>query len=521
MAEHPICISIILPVYNSAATLEKSLDSALGQTLRELEVIAVDDGSADESLRLLKQRAAADPRLRVIAFPENRGTLIARSEAVRAAQGEYLLFLDPDDTFRPEAAAELYKAAAEKRYDVVAFGCDEFVPCPDGSLQQVWNWITPPGGEVSGPGAVLRDLLVDRGHYWNLCLKLIRTEICRSALGDLEPCYCIMDEDFYFYVLIACRADSLLKLEKNYYNYFTAAGVTAQSSFPLERFRRIGTMLDALERIEACLKKRGDWQRDPDIRASFADIERDQLQILWERWLNHLCPEDRPAGAAWIFRHAVDRGRLVLALPEIVFQQEEKFAAMFPPHGPLGEHPCDPASAVAVRPTEKFDPLDRSAVAARLTYWKEWQVRHPSSAVLYLHVPGEEAALFFDRIALAHLGVGFVLKEPLRFGEAPVSAIRRARAFCRLADRVIAAGSEEQHCFDLACTPGADPLNRMLDRMLAAPGDDGDELANPEFLKFMKAGYRLMNRFLPAGSSRRRTVKNWAKRVARLLKRRK
>ena len=55
----PIKISIILPVYNSAATLEKSLDSALGQTLRELEVIAVDDGSADKSLRLLKQRAAA------------------------------------------------------------------------------------------------------------------------------------------------------------------------------------------------------------------------------------------------------------------------------------------------------------------------------------------------------------------------------------------------------------------------------------------------------------------------------
>ena len=211
----PIKISIILPVYNSAATLEKSLDSALGQTLRELEVIAVDDGSADKSLRLLKQRAAADPRLRVIAFPENRGTLIARAEAVRAAQGEYLLFLDPDDTFRPEAAAELYEAAAEKRYDVVAFGCDEFVPCPDGSLQQVWNWITPPGGEVSGPGAVLRDLLVDRGHYWNLCLKLIRAEICRNALGDLEPCYCIMDEDFYFYVLVACRADSLLKHEKN------------------------------------------------------------------------------------------------------------------------------------------------------------------------------------------------------------------------------------------------------------------------------------------------------------------
>ena len=62
----------------------------------------------------------------------------------------------------------------------------------------------------------------------------------------------------------------------------------------------------------------------------------------------------------------------------------------------------------------------------------------------------------------------------------------------------------------------------MLDRMLAAPGgDDGDELANPEFLKFMIAGYRLMNRLLPAGSSRRRTVKNWAKRTARLLKRRK
>ncbi|MBR4666345.1 MAG: glycosyltransferase, partial [Lentisphaeria bacterium] len=64
-----IKVSIILPVYNAGAALASALDSALGQTLRDIEVVAVDDGSADGSFRLLKERAASDPRLKILQQP--------------------------------------------------------------------------------------------------------------------------------------------------------------------------------------------------------------------------------------------------------------------------------------------------------------------------------------------------------------------------------------------------------------------------------------------------------------------
>ena len=98
-------ITILIPVYKTGALLPRALDNLLAQPHSNIEIVAVNDASPDDAARILADYAARDPRLRIVTHPENRGTLIARAEAVRAAQGEYLLFLDPDDTFRPEAAA--------------------------------------------------------------------------------------------------------------------------------------------------------------------------------------------------------------------------------------------------------------------------------------------------------------------------------------------------------------------------------------------------------------------------------
>ena len=89
-------VSVIIPVYNAANYLRRCLDSALGQTLKDIEVICVDDGSTDGSSAILAEYARADSRVRVIR-QDNAGQGAARNRALELAQGEYAYFMDADD----------------------------------------------------------------------------------------------------------------------------------------------------------------------------------------------------------------------------------------------------------------------------------------------------------------------------------------------------------------------------------------------------------------------------------------
>ena len=151
-------VSMIMPVYNSGRVLDMSLDSLLGQTLKDVEVIAVDDGSTDDSLKILNERAAADSRLRVLRQEKNSGTMSARNRGIRESRGEYLMFLDPDDFFDLEAAEQLSSLADSEHADVIHFGTREFTRSEDG-IKKLFNWTPPEEKRISGSGAVIRDLL--------------------------------------------------------------------------------------------------------------------------------------------------------------------------------------------------------------------------------------------------------------------------------------------------------------------------------------------------------------------------
>lgn len=110
-------VSVVIPVYNAAPFLARCLDGVLSQTLQELEVICVDDGSTDGSAAVLANYAAKDSRVRVITFTENRGAGAARNAGIAAATGEYLGFVDADDLIDAEFYQRLYEAVAGERGD--------------------------------------------------------------------------------------------------------------------------------------------------------------------------------------------------------------------------------------------------------------------------------------------------------------------------------------------------------------------------------------------------------------------
>ena len=108
----PPLVSIIVPVYQAEKYLKQCLDSLVNQTLREIEIICVDDGSTDSSPEILATYAACDPRIKVITQP-NSGTSVARNVALAAASAPYITFADNDDWIEARAC-EVAVDAMEK-----------------------------------------------------------------------------------------------------------------------------------------------------------------------------------------------------------------------------------------------------------------------------------------------------------------------------------------------------------------------------------------------------------------------
>ena len=103
-------ISVIIPVYNTEAYLEKTLDSVRNQTLRDIEILCVDDGSTDSSGRILSELAVRDARIKVIHKP-NGGVTAARRDGILAATGDFIGFADSDDYLEPTMYERLWDNA--------------------------------------------------------------------------------------------------------------------------------------------------------------------------------------------------------------------------------------------------------------------------------------------------------------------------------------------------------------------------------------------------------------------------
>lgn len=171
-------ISVIVPIYNMESLLPRCLDSLAAQTLRDLEIICVDDGSTDGSGGIVRKYASGDSRFRLIT-QENSGRAEARNAGIRAAAAPYLGFADPDDYVEPDMYERLYRLAEESGADMVQCSYSPFLPAESGEsrgmaeekLLHIEN--TACDGVFTEKGEIFRLFLEDRitGVVWS---KLFR-----------------------------------------------------------------------------------------------------------------------------------------------------------------------------------------------------------------------------------------------------------------------------------------------------------------------------------------------------------
>ena len=116
-------VSVIIPVYNAAKHLEECVRSVCNQTLKDIEIICIDDGSSDNSFEILQRLAREDARVQAVR-QENAGAGAARNHGIALAKGKYLSFLDADDFFEADMLEEAFLKAEEDRAEMVVFKAD-------------------------------------------------------------------------------------------------------------------------------------------------------------------------------------------------------------------------------------------------------------------------------------------------------------------------------------------------------------------------------------------------------------
>ena len=198
-----IKVSVVMPIYNAYDYLHPAMDSVIDQTLREIEIICIDDGSTDHSLEIIKEYQKLDERIRIIT-ENNAGAGAARNKGLARARGEYVIFLDADDFYEPTLLERLYERAEQDQLDIAVVGFDiynskraRFEPSADEEHGRIFE----NGAVVSKsefPDSILQSTT---GYVWN---KLFRTSFVREKELAFAPELYVF-EDVYF----VCTALSL------------------------------------------------------------------------------------------------------------------------------------------------------------------------------------------------------------------------------------------------------------------------------------------------------------------------
>lgn len=196
-------ISIIVPVYNTGRYLEKSLTSICNQSIDDIEIICIDDGSTDNSAEILKKIKNKDKRLTIIT-QENKGLGAARNAGIKKAKGKYIGFIDSDDTIDIDFYQKLFNAAEKTESDIV-YAPFRYI-FPDKTFNE----------EVRlGEYTSLKEKynVLNNGGVTN---KLFKRNLIQNIVFPVGKIY----EDNLFLIKAVCKAKKLCIIDNCHYNYF-------------------------------------------------------------------------------------------------------------------------------------------------------------------------------------------------------------------------------------------------------------------------------------------------------------
>lgn len=243
-------VSIIIPVHNTEKYLEQCLESVVNQTLKDIEIICIDDASTDNSLSVLYHYANIDNRIKVFHNEISKSALGTRKKGVLAASGEYIMFLDADDYYALDACELVYNQITNNKVDILHFGLDVVNCCESAQdvIDDIIKATKPYEGKLDGL-EVFKGCFEEDKYIHTPVNKIYKSELCKKAYEVIEDVNLIYAEDLYAYFVIAHNANSYYGWNsKPLYFYCYGRGLsTGKKEFTLDRFEKMCRHADTIK----------------------------------------------------------------------------------------------------------------------------------------------------------------------------------------------------------------------------------------------------------------------------------
>ncbi len=296
-----IKISIILPVYNMAEFLERSINSVLQQSMKEIELICVDDGSTDASVEVIQRLRQKDDRLKLLVNTTRQSALQSRMKGILGAGGEYIMFLDADDYLEQEACEILYTRMQKEQVDILHFpSAIKNEGVTEERLKNMESFVKPYMGVLKNQ-EVFTGCFREMKYKFSIWNKIYRAEVCKKAMKAIEDGFLLKANDLILYTAIALYARSYKGIGgQPLYHYSFGSGSTGSSDLSVNQFEVYCYEAKAAKMFQQIVEEH-------DSEGSYAEIvARMKKHLLLDciyNWKNNLSKDKAPAGFDLLVRY--------------------------------------------------------------------------------------------------------------------------------------------------------------------------------------------------------------------------
>ena len=254
-------ISIILPVYNVEKYIHKSIQSVLNQTYTNFELLVINDGTPDNSIKLVE--AFDDSRIKIY-HKENGGLSDARNFGLEKAQGDFIYFMDSDDWIEPNLIEDSILALENNKTDIVIFGYHLDTEDANGNMISSSKVISDNNLFIKNINPIIfeKETLGLMGYAWN---KMYRTSLLKDNNIVFKKGTSLV-EDILFNTEVFCNTDKLLFIDKAYYHYLNRPVSTLIKKFHANSFEL------KLEKNYSIKSFMNNWEVNNDIQNELLSI---------------------------------------------------------------------------------------------------------------------------------------------------------------------------------------------------------------------------------------------------------
>ncbi|MBE6894586.1 MAG: glycosyltransferase [Ruminococcaceae bacterium] len=297
-------VSIVIPVHNVEQYLNQCIDSVVNQTLRDIEIICVNNDSNDNSLNILKEYQEKDGRVKVTSFEECVGPLTARKIGVDQASGEYIMFVDSDDYLELNACELVLKKIEEMQVDILQFSTfvHNCANIDENKVKNLNDKRLVPYDTLLKDEEVFKAAVIDNKYSFTLWNKIYKAQLCKQAFADIQAKYLPVGEDLFIYFAIAYYAKSYYGWKSpTIYNYCFGRGVTGSDEFTLNKFERHCYQAEAVAEMDNFCKSKD--YKIPGCAEFLKKYKENWCTACVIAWKEHLPKEFAAEGLEMLYKH--------------------------------------------------------------------------------------------------------------------------------------------------------------------------------------------------------------------------